>query len=187
MLRRQQRRILSLRRILSRIHGRNNPSPPPVHISDRDILQFGVYTGGGLRAWVDAMPLLGFNFTGTLWGFDSFVGMPREDEAACCAITSVTSVATRWSQCRALLGTADWRTVQQTIIGNVGYADTKLVRGFFDHSLAGGKRARARHSPAFLIDIDCDHQLGAYSAHLCPRGGPAAPPCARTARYVCVL
>ena len=159
MLRRQQRRILSLRRILSRIHGRNNPSPPPVHISDRDILQFGVYTGGGLRAWVDAMPLLSFNFTGTLWGFDSFVGMPREDEAL---LLRHHKRDKAWLpgglNASALLGTADWRTVQQTIIGNVGYADTKLVRGFFDHSLAGGK-ARARElgiRPAFLIDIDCD-------------------------------
>ena len=157
MLRRQQRRILSLRRIMYQRHGRG-PTPPLVHI-DGDILQFGVFTGGGLRAWVEAMPLLNFNFSGVLWGFDSFKGMPYEN----------ASLKLRhhkrdksWAQgglnAGATLGIQDWASLRDTLIRNIGYPRTRLVRGFFNETLQGGAR-RARDlgvRPAFLIDIDCD-------------------------------
>jgi len=51
---------------------RNNASP------HGDIFEFGVFTGGGLRAWVDEFAKRAIKF-GQLWGFDSFKGMPDVD------------------------------------------------------------------------------------------------------------
>ena len=44
-----------------------------------DIYQFGVFTGGGLKAWLQSMPKYNLTFRGDIWGFDSFEGMPHED------------------------------------------------------------------------------------------------------------
>ena len=160
MLRRQQRRLLSLRRIAYRMVGRT-PSAQQVTRITGDILEFGVYTGGGMKAWIDAMPLLGFNFTGQLWGFDSFVGMPAENQSL---VLRHHKRDRSWAQgglnAAKQLRIDHWPTLRDTLIKNVGFARTRLVRGFFNETLRGGVQ-RARElgitpAAAFLIDIDCD-------------------------------
>ena len=168
MLRRQQRRILSLRRIMWRLRGRGDADDAlsthqqPVAIAGQDIVQFGVFTGGGAKAWLDAMPLLGFNFTGTFWGFDSFHGMPRENASL---LLRHHKKDKQWAQggldAGALLGRSDWTSLSNALVRNIDHpaTTTRLVQGFYNESLAGGlQRARqlGMERPAFLIDIDCD-------------------------------
>ena len=48
---------------------------------DHDLYNFGVYTGGGLKGWVEAARAHpGIEF-GRIWGFDSFSGLPDSDLA----------------------------------------------------------------------------------------------------------
>ena len=51
--------------------------PHGANIEDRDVYQFGVYTGGTMSGIVNYFRALHVRF-GTLWGFDSFEGLPSE-------------------------------------------------------------------------------------------------------------
>ena len=161
MLRRQQRRIFSLRRIAHHLRGHRfeEGSDKALTITD-DIVQFGVYTGGGLKAWADAMPLLGFNFSGRLVGFDSFAGMPLEESSL---LLRHHKQDPAWAKgglnAAAVMGSEDWPALKETLISNIGYARAKtiLVKGFFNVTLrAAAQPARRWLQGAFLVDIDCD-------------------------------
>ena len=131
-----------------------------LHVAD-DIVQFGVFTGGGLKAWIDAMPLLGFNFTGSLYGFDSFSGMPHENGSL---LLRHHKKDPAWAKggldAAALMGNPDWTTLNDLIVANIGYprAKTHLIKGFFSDTLRSGPKTARRLGmrPAFLVDIDCD-------------------------------
>jgi hypothetical protein len=164
MLRRQQRRIFSLRRIAHHLRGHRfeglGGSTRAMQIPN-DIVQFGVYTGGGLKAWVDAMPLLGFNFTGRLFGFDSFSGMPHEEGSLLLRHHKQDPAWARGGlNAAAIIGSGDWSTLKETLISNIGYlrAKTILIKGFFNSTLRAGAHMGTRrwNHGAFLIDIDCD-------------------------------
>ena len=129
-----------------------------------DIYQFGVYTGGGMRAWAQALggqKLTHFAqaFNGTMWGFDSFQGMPDEPEEL-----KTAEQKTQKGQLVGGLNAAEemgihsWAELSHTLVNNIGYIATKFVRGFFNESLVGGAAlARAEGMrPAFLVDIDVD-------------------------------
>lgn len=56
---------------------------------------------------------------------------------------------------------ADWDTLCRTIIRNIGQLPAErvhMLRGFYNESLAGGRRLanRLRMRPALLVDLDCD-------------------------------
>ena len=52
--------------------------PPSWRPEERDVYEFGVYTGNGLRAWSQTFRKKGVLFR-HLWGFDSFEGLPAVD------------------------------------------------------------------------------------------------------------
>ena len=132
-----------------------------------DIYQFGVYTGGGLAKWIQKLRSHNIRFKGTLYGFDSFVGMPSEDGA---------QLAPQHRQNRAWragglnaaeqVGISSWTELQAHIVKNVGYGRTVLIRGFFNESLAPARHAaqRTRMRPALLIDRDSDLYSSASEA-----------------------
>ena len=178
MLFKQQRRIFSLHRIARRIRWHaerpvvTRPSRKRASAEARinrsrvlhgDLYQFGVYTGGGLKAWLDGLPALNISFSGQVWGFDSFIGMPEEANASAYQ-TPAHLKNPAWQpgglNATAMMGASDWPNLRATLLGNVGHTEhrTDLIRGFYNESLVDGSAFARRMGmrPAFLIDIDCD-------------------------------
>ena len=145
-----------------------------------DLYEFGVFTGGGLKAWVDEFASNNIVF-GHIYGFDSFQGLPESDLSRH-SPHLVPSVANSWKkggintadQLSSILGTKayDLPTVIDYVTESIGYPRerTHLIPGFFNESLgsltvgtqrsakplkyaaSNGRRLR----PAMLVDIDCD-------------------------------
>jgi len=133
-----------------------------------ELYEFGVYTGGGLRSWLRMMRREGVSFQGRVWGFDSFEGMPNEDARF---KTKLRQRDQGWLagglNAAEQLGVSDWETLCNTLVRNIVGAGANMllppesvtmVRGFYNESLAGGRRfaARWRMRPALLVDLDCD-------------------------------
>ena len=155
----QQRRILALRRIASDIAGLPG-SAPPAHLTG--VYEFGVLRGFGLRAWVEAMPLLNISVKdASVWAFDSFRGMPDEPSGF---MRKSHERDKQWHagglNVARLMGISSWPQLQEAIVRNIGHAPerTHLVRGFYNESLREGRSLsqRLRMQPALLLDIDCD-------------------------------
>lgn len=152
----QQRRILAMRRIAAELLRTDGG-----RAGERDLYQFGVLTGGGLKAWLEVMPLLNVTFDGHVWGFDSFDGMPDEDVKY---KRNVHKGDMQWAKgglnATQLLRAPDWPSLRRRLTANVGHARNKthFIRGFYNESLRGGPDLARRHRmrPAFLVDIDCD-------------------------------
>lgn len=168
MLSKQQRRIFTMHRVTRRIKViedlRSKQRPVPYNVShqvDGDIYQFGVFTGGGLKAWVDAMPAFNMSFPRHLWGFDSFVGMPHEPSNM---LKQQHRQDPAWQagglSASEKLQTFDWPILNAELIRNIGYdaSMTHLIKGFYNESLAGGAELARRYGmrPALIVDIDCD-------------------------------
>ena len=132
----------------------------PGHLSG--IYEFGVFHGFGLRAWLDAMPLLNISVENiSVWGFDSFRGMPDEQDG----FMRQSHVHDRNWHAGGLnvarsMGIHDWHKLHDAILRNIesGSNRTHLVRGFYNESLVGGIALRQQLGmpPALLLDIDCD-------------------------------
>ena len=127
-----------------------------------DLYEFGVYTGGGLRMWLRMMQSEGMVFSGNVWGFDSFQGMPDEDARF---KTKLRQRDKGWLagglNTAEQMGTTNWETLCRTLIRNIGYKPAErvhMLRGFYNESLKGGRRLanRWRMRPALLVDLDCD-------------------------------
>lgn len=161
MLTGQTTRSLSMTAILKHHRARVASGATPV-TSGTDLYEFGVYTGGGLRMWLRKMAQAGHTFSGKVWGFDSFEGMPSEDPRY---KTRLRQKDPGWLagglNTAEQLRIADWDTLCRTIVRNIGQVPPErihMVRGFYNESLAGGRKLarRLRMRPAFLVDFDCD-------------------------------
>uniref|UniRef100_A0A7S3AJK4 Uncharacterized protein n=1 Tax=Haptolina ericina TaxID=156174 RepID=A0A7S3AJK4_9EUKA len=168
-----QRRIISVQRIARHI---NDPQSSASHrkynntaSSRTDIYQFGVFTGGGMKAWLDIFPKYNISFAGDIWGFDSFEGMPDENASD---MMSVHARSAAWGagglNAAKLLNITSWKVLQAVLTRNIGYAaeKTHFLRGFYNESLANGAALARRLGmrPAFLLDIDCDLYTSATQA-----------------------
>lgn len=130
--------------------------------ADRHVYEFGVFTGGGLAAWLRSMQSPSHAvMPEAVWGFDSFKGMPDQTQASwnpgwkAGGLNAAAEMGiTRWDVLR--------RTIIQNIVAEVGDAQLRtrlhLIQGFFNASLAGGRKFAVHHGmkPALLLDIDCD-------------------------------
>ena len=155
----QMRRVMAMQRIAANIAGLPSRAPPERLTG---VYQFGVLHGFGLRAWIEAMPLLNVSVAGvTAWGFDSFRGMPNEESG----FMRASHVHDRnWAagglNVARLMGIPEWPQLHDAIVRNIGFAPerTKLVRGFYNESLSEGRALsqRLRMPSALLLDIDCD-------------------------------
>lgn len=160
MLWNQQRRNKAMDYIVSKTELNSS-------MSNWDIYEFGVYTGGGMREWVKGFKQRGLSF-GNMWGFDSFQGMPDSDLAK-----NDPHYKDDKSWQAGGLNTADqlkiydFEKLKEHIIRAVGYSkgETILVRGFFNESLPSlSSELKAQMKPALLIDIDCDIYAGTVEA-----------------------
>ena len=157
MTRMHQRRIISVQRIAHDLASARKKSSAALD----DIYQFGVFTGGGMKAWLDIFPRYDVNVSGNVWGFDSFEGMPNEDMSEKMAVHQRSAA---WSagglNAAKLLNLTSWSTLQPVLKRNIGYSPDKLhfVRGYYNESLVEGAVLARREGmrPAFLIDIDSD-------------------------------
>ena len=133
-----------------------------------DIYEFGVFTGGGLKAWVEHFARRGVRF-GRIWGFDSFRGLPSidpsTDDTAEKRILSGRVPAVAPGQLNALqhfrdeghVNVTGYVALRREILRIVGYNRTHLIRGFFNESLPQLPAATRRHMRrALLVDFDGD-------------------------------
>ena len=150
----QQRRVHAMQRISKHL------AKLPSHLTG--VYQFGVLHGFGLRAWLELMPLLNVSTADlTVWGFDSFRGMPSEEPGF---MRRSHENDKNWLagglNVQRLLGIKEWPQLRDAIVRNIGFAPerTRLVRGFFNESLRDGPLLRDRLGlpPALLLDVDCD-------------------------------
>ena len=161
MLRDQRKRVVACERISALV----NSSPPLLLGPGYDIYEFGVLTGGGLRAFVHGLQKKNLKF-GHLYGFDSFRGLPESDVAQHerselrdpnwqqGGMNAAETLALRMGD-----DAFNYTLLRQHIITRVGYPNTTLVRGFYNESLPRLNRRRAlraRMQPAMLVDLDCD-------------------------------
>lgn len=128
-----------------------------------DVYNFGVYTGGGLRALVKGFGKVNVSFN-HIWGFDSFTGLPTSNLRLHSPTIHSKHV---WQegdlnaadQMYKVLGSAayDFEKLSAHIIRHIGTSRATLVRGFFNESLpALSPTMTARMRPALLVDVDCD-------------------------------
>ena len=126
-----------------------------------DMYQFGVFTGGGLKAWLQSMPRFNLTFHGDIWGFDSFEGMPHENPSN---MTSKHRRDPMWQMgglnAASVLNTPSWSELQAVLTRNIGHGAgrTHFIRGFFNNSLANAADLARRKGmrAAFLVDLDAD-------------------------------
>jgi len=146
-----------------------------------DIFEFGVFTGGGLRAWIRELRKHSVSFTGQLWGFDSFVGLPdidqrttdREEQqilrkrGAYKEVAPGALNALKRFQDEVFSGVQSVGALQRKLRELIGHAPEKthFIAGFFNESLPSLPHAtRLRMRPAFLVDFDGDY----YSSTIGP-------------------
>ena len=124
--------------------------------SDRqgDIYEFGVFTGGGLKAWVDLFSSHKIKF-GTLWGFDSFAGLPSISAHEAGYQDQGDLRAGQYNALRCLR--RDFSQFEADLRAVVKDDRLRLVRGFYNESLPALPASTiAQMQPAFLIDFDGD-------------------------------
>lgn len=119
-----------------------------------DIFQFGVWCGHSMVAILKIWERTGLPF-GTLWGFDSFEGLPAGAEAEsmydAAWVPGAFSAATDFETGTVMEAVEKVRARLTPLHGG---ARVKLVPGFWNISLEGGPHADM--SPAQYIDIDAD-------------------------------
>ena len=129
----------------------------PPALSGGDLYEFGVYTGGGLRAWVEALNTYQSRLhLRHVWGFDSFQGMPDSIEPK--GLHYNRAWRAGGLNAAEQLGIFDFPTLSKYIVDKVRFGRTTLVQGFFNESLplviSNGQSKKMR--PALILDIDCD-------------------------------
>ena len=143
--------------------------PEGAALEHLDVYQFGVYTGGSMAGQVELLRSLQVSF-GTLWGFDSFVGLPAENLTLASArrprnvLEGQHWAPGSWSAADSLQ-TSSFETLRQHILRTVGRRKsegrTELVRGFFANSLTAALARERRLQPALYVDVDSDLYISA--------------------------
>jgi len=129
---------------------------------DRDIYQFGVYTGNGLRKLATRLPNAGH-----VYGFDSFEGIPpeskdEEDSWRSRRGKPKTHFQEGGYSAAAALNKSDVRSTMLEVAKRVGQpARVTLVPGYFNASLNDELLRRHPLRPALLVDVDSDIYLSA--------------------------
>ena len=126
---------------------------------ERDVYQFGVFTGTGARKIGSSVK----NF-GHLWGFDSFRGIPVEadqsEEMAWRGAKNFTNKfrAGQYSAADAM-GVFNLSELIGYVAQRVNRPNTTFIPGYFSESLTGELLRQHTLQPALLVDIDVDIYL----------------------------
>ncbi|KAL1503125.1 hypothetical protein AB1Y20_011188 [Prymnesium parvum] len=130
--------------------------PYGADVRKRDTYQFGVYTGGTMAGQVYYFHELRLR-VGTMWGFDSFVGLPPEQEGhplvtknwRVGAYSAADAFRTwRWERLEA--------RILQRINRSAADGRVRLLRGFFNDTLQPRLAMERRMQPALYVDVDAD-------------------------------
>ena len=133
------------------------------------IVEFGVYTGSGMREWLRLATAAGMRNC-TLVGFDSFEGLPEErPELKYRADRHNPGWNAGGINTADELGLYDWNALRSRLISNIADGkrdvDVRLVRGFYNESLVmHGLDTRHLLVEPFLIDLDCDLYVSTMQA-----------------------
>jgi len=129
---------------------------------DKDIYEFGVYTGGHMREF--AKKIRGF---GHLWGFDSFTGFPDETTDSSTG-KSLWVYNNHWqaggNSASDRLGVWNMTALFQYLHKRINYTDTTFIQGYYNVSLTPQLLSKHRFRPAVLVDLDCDMHISTMQA-----------------------
>ena len=128
-----------------------------------DIYAFGVYTGSGM--WKLAHSI---KFAGHLWGFDSFQGIPEEQDPRESERNFKQNKHFRMGGYSAADALGDWNATRlmARIVKRISAPknNVTLIRGYFNESLTPTLAAQRGMRPALLVDIDVDIYTSTYQA-----------------------
>ena len=148
-------------------------------MAQRDIYEFGVYTGRALRGLSRAWLKSGTPCCHATWGFDSFHGLPSDTPAASntsgrmmggkmekysSMVADGGAFARGAFSVSSLLGTPNITAMVARIEAYIGDPRVHLVPGFFNESLTSELVATRGMRPALYVDIDTDIYISAYQA-----------------------
>ena len=132
----------------------------PSFCRDKDLYEFGVYTGRSMRGIVRALAAANVSYS-HFWGFDSFQGLPKESTKA--SMTSLEYGALVKQQWRTgtynaadALDTHSYAELTDKIAQYIGDARVQWVRGYYEHSLTSRLAKEKGMRPALYVDLDCD-------------------------------
>lgn len=138
--------------------------PHGANMRERDVYQFGVYTGGTMAGQVLYFRELAVQY-GTHWGFDSFVGLPPE--------ASGHKLLTRnWQEgaysAADAMRTWKWQNMEQRLKKHINRSAAEgrveFLRGFFNETLTPTLAAEKRMQPALYVDMDGDLYVSSIQA-----------------------
>jgi hypothetical protein len=122
------------------------------HSGNCDVYEFGVYTGGTLTTIKQSL-VRNYIYPRTLWGFDSFEGLPKEIEGRLLEGDHWKEGA--FSACDAL-GVWDWSALEAMILEKIDYPNVKLIKGFYEDTLTADILNKHDFKPAMFVNIDVD-------------------------------
>jgi hypothetical protein len=122
--------------------------------TDHDWYEFGVYTGKGLgekMRWLKQHKASGPRH---LWAFDSWEGLPESSE---------DNPSKQWLDVSKDMG-HEWESKKKMVLANIDYADTTLIKGFYNESLTNDLIQTHGMKQAWWVNIDCDIYISTYQA-----------------------
>ena len=138
--------------------------PDGAYLKSNDVYQFGVYTGGSMAGQSRFFELLGIQF-GTLYGFDSFEGLPDLDPNETAEVGHIADWRAGGFSAADALGVHDYdaltRRIEAIVNRPVG-SPVRFVRGFFNESLTPTLARERGMRPALYADIDGDLYSSAW-------------------------
>ena len=119
----------------------------------KDVYEFGVYTGGSMKGIAERVR--GFD---TLWGFDSFTGLPEEE-------AGIKKEGRHWNS--GAFSSADafhtYNSVKlfERLRQKINHSNVQFVSGFFNETLTEQLLHKRKFKPALIIDVDSDLYISA--------------------------
>ena len=131
--------------------------------SDRDVYEFGVFTGRSMRGLAIGLNSSQLPFR-KFWGFDSFVGLPQESAVANRSGYSARDWQPGSFSAAEALRDKSFRSVERAIKKYIDDPRVEFVRGFYDDSLTPSLAADLQMRAAIFVMIDCDLYASAFAA-----------------------
>lgn len=131
---------------------------------NRDVYEFGVYTGGYMRGLALELNTSGRVPFRKLWGFDSFQGLPSESETTRRTRVSESEWWPGAYSAAEVFRDHSLRSVQARLRSYIDDARVDFVAGYYNQSLTSTLRQTRDMRPALYVDIDCDLYISTAQA-----------------------
>jgi hypothetical protein len=119
-----------------------------------DVYQFGVYTGGSMAGLTRFLDKLEVHF-GTLWGFDSFEGLPDPKLQELSELKRISDWRAGGFSAADALGMHDFGALVTNLTATIGRrgGPVNFVRGYFNESLTPSLAQQRGMRPALYVDV----------------------------------